>query len=267
MGWPVAHSRSPRLHGYWLKHYGIDGSYVRLPVAPEDLRDALRKLPTEGFAGVNLTVPHKEAALTLVDELSPQAVRIGAVNTIFVDHGRLKGTNTDAYGFITALRAGAAEYDPRSAPAVVAGAGGAARAVCYALQDAGCPEIRVINRTVDRAEKLARDFGAPLTVRSWESRAQSLADAHLLVNTTTMGMTGQPALDLDLAQLPVNAVVTDIVYTPLETPLLAAARARGHRAVDGLGMLLYQAQAGFEGWFGVKPEVTPELRAYVLAAS
>lgn len=265
MGWPVAHSRSPRLHGYWLKQYGIDGTYVHLPVAPEDLPAALGKLSADGFAGVNLTVPHKEAALALVDEISPQAARIGAINTIFVRGGRLHGTNTDAYGFIAALRAGAPDYDPRKHPAVIIGAGGAARAVCTALQDAGCPDVRLVNRTRERAEKLARDLGAPVTVAAWENRNQIIESAGVLVNCTTMGMSGQPALDLDLARLPSAAVVNDIVYTPLETPLLAAARARGNPVVDGLGMLLYQAQAGFEGWFGVKPAVTPELRAHVLA--
>lgn len=267
MGWPVAHSRSPRLHGYWLKQYGIDGSYVHLPVAPEDLPAALAKLGGEGFAGVNLTVPHKEAALSLVDEVSEEAARIGAINTVFVRNSRLTGTNTDAYGFITALRSAVPDSDPARAPAVVIGAGGAARAVCHALAAAGCPEIRLVNRTRDRAEALAKNIGAPVTVEAWENRNQAIENTGILVNTTTMGMTGQPPLDLDLARLPAAAVVNDIVYTPLETPLLAQARTRGHRVVDGLGMLLYQAQAGFEGWFGVKPAVTPELRAHVLAAS
>lgn len=267
MGWPVAHSRSPRLHGYWLKLYGIDGSYVHLPVPPEDLPAALAKLATEGFAGANLTVPHKEAALTLVDEIAPEAARIGAINTVFVRDGRLTGTNTDAYGFIAALRGAATDYDPKDHPAVVIGAGGAARAVCYALQEAGCPEIRLVNRTPERAENLARNFGAPVTAVTWENRNQVLENTGVLINTTTMGMTGNPPLELSLERLPVAAVVNDIVYTPLETPLLAEARRRGHTVVDGLGMLLYQAQAGFEGWFGVKPAVTPELRAHVLASS
>lgn len=267
MGWPVVHSKSPRLHGYWLKHYNIDGSYTHLPVEPKDLAAALFQLNADGFAGVNLTVPHKEAALGLVDEVSPQAQRIGAINTIFVNNGRLVGANTDAYGFMAALKAGAPVYDPKAAPAVVIGAGGAARAVCFALQDAGCPDVRLVNRTPARAEVLARDFGAPITVHPWDSRSQSLARAGLVVNCTTLGMTGQAPLDLDLVLLPASAVVNDIVYAPLETPLLAQARARGHAVVDGLGMLLYQAQAGFEGWFGVKPAVTPELRAYVLSAA
>jgi shikimate dehydrogenase len=267
MGWPVDHSRSPALHGFWLKTYGIDGSYVRLPVKPEDLAQALRALPEQGFAGVNLTVPHKEAAMAVVDEITPEARRIGAVNTVFVTAGgKLKATNTDAYGFITNLRTGAPAFDPQADVAVVLGAGGAARAVCVALLDAGVPEIRLINRTVARAEALARELGGPITVAPWEERAARLKDAGLLVNTTTLGMKGQAPLDLDLKNLPPPAVVNDIVYVPLETPLLAAARARNNTVVDGLGMLLYQAQPGFEGWFGTRPHVTPALRAHVLAA-
>ncbi len=265
MGWPVDHSRSPALHGFWLKAYGIDGSYERLPVKPDELAAALRALPERGFAGVNLTVPHKEAAMSVVDEVSPEGQRIGAVNTIFATaDGRLKATNTDAYGFITSLKFGAPNFDPKAGPAVVLGAGGAARAVCVALQDAGVPEICVINRTTTRAENLARDLGGNLGVAPWEERTARLKTAGLLVNTTTQGMQGQPALDLDLQTLSPRAVVTDIVYTPLETQLLAGARARGNTVVDGLGMLLYQAQRGFEGWFGQKPEVTAALRAHVL---
>jgi shikimate dehydrogenase len=265
MGWPVAHSKSPRLHGYWLRHYRIAGSYVHLPVAPEDLARDLRALPERGFAGVNVTVPHKEAVLTLADDVTAEARRIGAANTVFVEGTRLRATNTDAYGFMANLRAGAPSFDPAAGPAVVIGAGGAARAVCYALRDAGAAEIRITNRTIARAETLAADFD--LKVVSWEERTRALEDANLLVNGTTMGMQGQPPLPLDLAKLPPGAVVNDIVYVPLETPLLAAARARGNPVVDGLGMLLYQAQPGFEGWFGVRPEVTPELRAYVLGTA
>lgn len=266
MGWPVDHSRSPALHGFWLKSLGVNGSYERLPVAPENLGDALRGLHAKGFAGVNLTVPHKETALAFLDMVTPQAQRIGAVNTVFVgSDGLLKGTNTDAYGFITNLMTGAPAWNPAAGPAVVLGAGGAARAVCVALQDAGVPEIRVVNRTMVRAESLADAFGAPVVARPWDAMKTALAGAALLVNTTTLGMKGQPPLEIDLAALPKSAVVNDIVYTPLETPLLAAARGRGNPVVDGLGMLLYQAQPGFAGWFGVSPEVTPELRAHVLA--
>lgn len=267
MGWPVDHSRSPALHGFWLKSLGMDGSYVRLPVKPEDLARALRDLPALGFAGVNLTVPHKEAAMAIVDEISPEAQRVGAVNTVFVAaDGRLKATNTDAYGFITNLKTGAPHLKFTAGPAVVLGAGGAARAICVALQDAGVPEICIINRTIARAENLAAALDGPFTVASWSERGVCLKNANLLVNTTTLGMKGQNPLDIDLASLPTTATVNDIVYVPLETPLLAAARARGNPVVDGLGMLLYQAQPGFEGWFGKRPEVTPELRAHVLAA-
>jgi shikimate dehydrogenase len=267
MGWPVDHSRSPALHGFWLKTLGIDGSYVRIPVKPDDLEKALRDLPGQGFAGCNLTVPHKEMAMDIVDEISPEGRRIGAVNTVFVTKdGKLKATNTDGYGFITSLKAGAPNFDPKAGPAVVLGAGGAARAICVALQDAGVPEICIINRTAVRAESLAAALNGPFTVAAWHERGARLKNAGLLVNTTTLGMKGQDPLDIDLAPLSPRATVTDIVYVPLETPLLAAARARGNPVVDGLGMLLYQAQPGFEGWFGKRPEVTPELRAHVLAA-
>jgi len=268
MGWPVAHSRSPALHGFWLKQYGIDGTYERLPVEPQNIGAALRSLADRGFAGCNLTVPHKETALEFVDTVSPVGKRIGAVNTIFVGAGgKLTATNTDAYGFITSLQTGAKNFKANAGPAIVLGAGGAARAICVALQDAGVPEICLINRTTARAETLARDLNGPFSVANWDERAARLKDAGLLVNTTTQGMKGQPALEIDLSALPVVAIVTDIVYTPLETPLLAAARARGNITVDGLGMLLYQAQSGFEGWFGKKPEVTQELRDHVLAAA
>lgn len=267
IGWPVEHSRSPALHGYWLKAYGIDGSYVPLPIPPERLADALGELHAKGFAGVNLTVPHKEAALEFISDLTPDARRIGAVNTVFVGaDGGLRGTNTDAYGFMTNLRVGAPDFDPKTHAAVILGAGGAARAVCVALQDAGVPEIRVVNRTTARAEALASHLGHPLCVKPWNEMAEALKDAGLLVNTTTLGMQGQPVLDIDLDPLPTDAVVNDIVYVPLETRLLASARARGNPVVDGLGMLLYQAQPGFAGWFGVRPEVTDALRAHVLAS-
>lgn len=268
MGWPVDHSRSPALHGFWLKTYGIDGSYLRLPVPPERLGEALRELHGHGFAGVNLTVPHKEAAVPFLHEITPEAARIGAVNTVFVgESGRLHGTNTDAYGFITNLRVGVPDFRPEAGAAVVLGAGGAARAVCVALQDAGAAEVRLVNRTLARAETLAAQLGAGIVAVPWDGLPAALKDAALLVNTTVLGMKGQPALEVDLTPFPKSGVVNDIVYVPLETPLLAAARARGNRCVDGLGMLLYQAQPGFAGWFGVRPEVTPALRAHVLAAA
>jgi len=267
MGWPVAHSLSPRLHGYWLERYGIDGAYVPLSVRPEDLADAVRALPKLGFAGVNVTLPHKEAVAALVDALDSAARRIGAVNTIVVGAGgRLEGRNTDAFGFIENLRHGAPGWNALAAPAVVLGSGGAARAVCAALVDAGVPELRLVNRTRERAERLAQAIGGPFKVTPWSERTRALDGAGLLVNTTTLGMEGAGALDIDLARLPRTAVVTDIVYVPLETPLLRAAAALGHVVVDGLGMLLHQARPGFAVWFGPMPEVTDELRAFVLAA-
>jgi shikimate dehydrogenase len=266
MGWPVRHSLSPRLHGFWLDRYEIDGAYLPLAVAPKHLGDCLRVLPKLGFSGVNLTVPHKEPALEIVDALSETARRIGAVNTIIVAaEGTLRGDNTDAFGFIENLRDEAPAWSADDGPAVVIGAGGAARAVCVALLEAGVADLRIVNRTTERAEALAGDIGGPLTVVSWGERHRALTGAALLVNATTLGMTGQPALDLDLAALPLGAVVNDIVYTPRETPLLAAAERRGHRVVYGLGMLLHQARPGFAAWFGTEPEVTLELREHMRA--
>lgn len=265
MGWPVSHSRSPRLHGFWLREHGIDGAYVPLPVRPEDFTAAVRALPKLGFAGANVTVPHKEAALAACDEVSPLARRIGAVNTLVCrPDGSLYGDNTDGFGFLENLRAGCPGWRPEAGPAVVLGAGGAARAVVAALLDAGCPQVRLTNRTRDRAAELAADLGGAIEVVAWEERSQALADAGLLVNTTTLGMTGAPPLDLALDSLPAAALVTDIVYAPLVTDLLARAQARGNAVVDGLGMLLHQGRPGFEAWFGVRPEVTPALRAAVL---
>ena len=265
MGWPVRHSRSPRLHGFWLERYGIDGAYLPLPVPPGSFADALRALAEMEFRGVNVTVPHKEAALRACDEADDLAQRIGAVNTIVMEGGRILGSNSDAYGFIENLRQGAPDWRPDSGPAVVLGAGGAARGVAVALLEAGAPEIRLVNRSRPRADALAAELGGPMRAIDWKKRASALDAAGLLVNTTTLGMVGQPALGLDLGRLPETALVSDIVYTPLETPLLAAARARGNQAVDGLGMLLHQARPGFEAWFGVAPQVSDELRRFVLA--
>jgi shikimate dehydrogenase len=265
IGWPVAHSRSPRLHGHWLRSHGIDGAYVPLAVAPGHLAAAIQGLSALGFRGANVTVPHKEAVLELMDRVEPLARRIGAVNTIVVGpDGRLEGRNTDGAGFLANLQEGAPGWRPAAGPAVVLGAGGGARAVLVALMDAGVAPIRVLNRTFDRAAALATAFGPPVVAGPWENRASQLAEAALVVNTTTLGMAGQPPLELDLSALPPDAVVTDLVYVPLETPLLAAARARGNPVVDGLGMLLHQAVPGFEAWFGVRPAVTADLRAAVL---
>ena len=267
LGWPVGHSRSPRLHNYWLKNLGIDGVYVPLAVAPENLAQVVKALPHMGFKGANLTVPHKEAVFGLVDHVDPVAERIGAINTLVIDDaGRMTGRNTDGFGFIENLRQSAPHWRPQGT-AVVLGAGGAARAVLVALQDAGVQKIRLINRSRSRAEALAEAIGGTIEVADWQARDESLEDAGLLVNTTTLGMTGQPALDIALDALPPDAVVNDIVYVPLETPLLAQARRRGNSVVDGLGMLLWQAVPGFEAWFGQRPHVTPELRAHVLSQS
>jgi shikimate dehydrogenase len=263
-GWPIAHSRSPRLHGFWLERHGIDGAYVPLAVAPENFITAFRALPALGFRGVNITVPHKEAALANCDEADALARRIGAVNTVVVDPaGRLIGSNSDAFGFTESLRH-SVRWEAKAGPAVVLGAGGAARAILVALIDAGVPEVRLVNRTRRRADALAAEFGGRTTAVDWSARTEALAGAALLVNTTTLGMEGHDALELDLARLPATAVVTDIVYTPLETPLLRAAAARGNATVDGLGMLLYQALPGFEKWFGVRPAVDDALRRFVL---
>ena len=265
MGWPVGHSLSPRLHGYWLRKHEVDGAYVPLAVRPGDFADALGVLPRLGFVGANVTLPHKEAALAAVDEADPGARRVGAVNTIVVGAaGDLAGSNTDGYGFMENLKAGAPDWDPRHGPAVVLGAGGAARSIVAALVDAGVPELRLINRTPDRAEALAADIGGPLALVPWAERHEALEGAALLVNATSQGMTGNPPLELALDSLPDGAVVNDIVYTPLRTNLLAAAEDRGNRAVDGLGMLLHQARPGFAAWFGVEPDVTEDLRSFVL---
>ncbi len=262
MGWPISHSRSPCVHGYWLEKYAIDGAYVPLAVVPDRFEEALKGLQAAGFRGVNVTVPHKEAALRACDTLDPDAKRIGAVNTIvFGDDGSIQGSNTDAYGFIENIRQTAAWS---GGVAVVLGAGGAARAICVSLIDAGATQIHLINRTKSRAESLAREFGNKIRVEDWKNRSNTLLNASLLVNTTSLGMTGQPPLDINLDVLPTAAIVNDIVYAPLETPLLATARSRGNITIDGLGMLLHQARPGFEIWFGTDPEVTEAMRNIVL---
>lgn len=261
LGWPVSHSRSPRLHGHWLATLGIDGAYLPLPVHPDRFATAVRALADLGFRGANVTIPHKQAAFTVCDSVDATARRAGAVNTLVFRDGRIEGSNTDGYGFLESARAGAPGWQPADGPAVLLGAGGAARAVAAALLDTGCPRVTLVNRSRARAETLARDLGGPIAVAD----APPLHDAALLVNTTALGMQGHPPLVLDLAPLPATAVVVDIVYVPLETPLLATARARGLRAVDGLGMLLHQARPGFEAWFGAAAAVDEALRAVVAA--
>lgn len=269
MGWPVAHSRSPLLHGFWLDKTGIDGTYVPLPVRPEHLEPALRALPLLGFRGCNLTIPHKQAALRMADRVDPLARRIGAVNTIVVAaDGSLEASNTDIYGFRENLRDHVPDWDPSTGAAVVLGGGGSARAVVAALTDAGVGEIRIVNRTRSRAETVAADLATAetaITVYPWHCASAVLEGAALLVNTTSLGMSGEPPLDLDLSPLPLSAPVVDIIYVPLETELLATARRRGHPVIDGLGMLLHQGRPGFETWFGASVQVCPELRAAIVA--
>ena len=264
MGWPIMHSRSPKLHNYWLAHYGLVGAYVPLAIPASGLEAALRALPALGFSGCNLTIPHKEAALRIVDEVSPLAQRIGAVNCVVVrEDGSLEGRNYDAFGFTASLRERAPDLRFDIGPAVVIGAGGASRAILAGLIDEGVPEIRLTNRSPARAQALAAEFGGPVRALAWENRARALEGAAIVVNTTSQGMVGEAPLDLPLDALPVDALVVDIVYIPLQTPLLASARARGNRTVDGLGMLLHQARPAFDAWFGVDPQVTPQLRAMI----
>jgi len=263
IGWPIAHSRSPLIHNYWLKTYGIAGEYRREAVPPEEFAAFVQSLAARGYVGANVTVPHKEAALKLA-AADERARAVGAANTLWFDNG-LKATNTDVEGFLDNLDACAPGWDRDLRKAVVLGAGGAARAVVYGLRERGAAAIVVANRTAPRAQALREAFGAPVEIVPWAARNEALAGAALLVNTTTLGMERQPALDLDLGRLPGHAVVADLVYVPVETALLRAAKARGLRHADGLGMLLYQAVRGFTLWFGVKPAVTIELRALLEA--
>ena len=264
-GWPVDHSRSPRLHGYWLKEFGIDGAYIPLATHPSRLEQGIRALPALGFRGGNITLPHKERALGMVDEATPLARRIGAVNTLVVRaDGSILGDNTDGFGFIANLQQFQPDWRGSAGPALVLGAGGAARAIVVSLIDAGVPEIRLVNRTTRRAEEIAEAVGGNVRVLPWDARGDALADAALLVNSTNLGMAGQAPLEINLAKLPARAVVYDIVYVPLMTDLLKAAKQHGNPIVDGIGMLLHQARPGFKAWFGPDPQVTEALRAFVL---
>jgi len=266
IGWPIGHSLSPRLHGYWLRENAIDGAYVPLAVAPEEFAAVIDVLPEMGFAGWNVTVPHKELALAAVTRADDGAAKIGAVNTVVVtDSGTTVGSNTDGFGFLENLGNGAPDWDPTSGPVVLVGAGGAAKSVAWALADAGVPELRIVNRTASRAEDLARAIGDIADAISWDSRSSALAGAGLVVNATSLGMVGQPPLDIPLDALPTSAVVNDLVYAPQITGLLERAQARGNHTVGGLGMLLHQARRGFAAWFGPEPSVTPELRDFVAA--
>jgi shikimate dehydrogenase len=260
-GWPVGHSRSPRLHGFWLERYGIDGAYVPLPIDPANFPAAIRGLASAGFAGVNVTIPHKVAAFAICDKVDESARRAGAVNTLVFDNGRIAGSNTDGWGFLENLRAHA--VDPAAGPALILGAGGSARAVAAVLMGLGVP-VTVANRTRARAESLARELPG-LTVIDWSARDSALPENALLINTTSLGMAGHPPVEIDLDRAGRGLTVADIVYVPLETPLLAAARARRIRGVEGLGILLHQAVPGFRAWFGVEPTVDDALRRFVAA--
>jgi shikimate dehydrogenase len=264
VGWPISHSRSPLIHGYWLARLGIDGSYTRVAVRPEEAAHFLRHLRQQGYVGCNVTIPHKEAAYAVADETLPAARAAGAANTLWYEGDRLLADNTDGVGFINNVRAAAPSLALDGAVVAVLGAGGSARGISYALLQAGAREIRIFNRTRERADALARDLGARVRAFDWSERNSGTGDASLLVNTTPLGMAHSEALDIDVRLLDRDCVIADIVYVPIETPLLAAARRDGLATVDGLGMLLHQAVPGFERWFGVRPEVTDELRALLI---
>lgn len=265
IGWPVNHSLSPALHTYWLKQYGIAGNYDHYPVAPDELETFINALAANGFAGINSTLPHKEHVAQLMTRIDDTARAVGAVNMVVVEEdGTLTGHSTDGFGFVANLRAEAPQLTLKGARTLVLGAGGAAMSILHALEAAGA-KLTLTNRTAERAMQLAKHFETCATL-PWADRGDALARTDLLINTTSLGMEGQPPLEIDLAAMPPTSVVADCVYAPLETQLLAAARARGLTAVDGLGMLIHQARPAFKAWFGIDPEVTPALRAHLLSA-
>ena len=266
MGWPVAHSRSPAIHNHWIRQHGLPGAYGLFAVPPERLADAIHGLRALGLAGCNVTIPHKVQAMRCMDVLDPLARRMGAINTIVLtSQGALHGFNHDGFGYIQSLRDAKPDWQANAGPITVLGAGGAARAVVLSLLDEGATEIRLLNRTRDKAQALAAEFGAAIAVHDWGQRSEALRGIALLANTTNQGMHGQPELDIQLDGMPQTALVSDIIYTPLETRLLRAARLRGNPTVNGLGMLLNQARPAFRSWFGVMPEITPALHQAVLA--
>jgi shikimate dehydrogenase len=266
LGWPVAHSRSPVIHNHWLAQYGLPGRYVLFPVPPEKLEAAVRGMAALGLRGCNVTTPHKQAIFPLLDRVDDLAQRIGAVNTVVVEKdGTLTGFNNDGNGFVQSLRDADPGWRPDRGPILVLGAGGAARAVVASLAAQGATEIRVANRTLDKAQAIADAVGPAVKVVPWEQREEALDGIAMLANATSLGSAGKPALDMPLDRLPPRAVVGDLIYVPPETPLLAAARARGNVTVNGLGLLLNQARPAFNAWFGVMPEITPALRAALQA--
>jgi shikimate dehydrogenase len=264
IGHPVAHSRSPLIHKHWLAELKIEGDYVRQDVPPEQIAAFLKNFGGSGFVGANVTVPHKEAAFRALKRPDPVAAHLKAANTLWLENGELNGMNTDVYGFLAHLDESVPDWNRGARSAVVLGAGGAARAIVYALIQRGLEKIYVVNRTLERAEAIAQEFGKGVSAAAWNTLPAKLREASLVVNATSLGMSGQPQLDVDLKRMRADSIVYDIVYVPLETPLLASARARGLRAVDGLGMLLHQAVPGFEKWFGVRPKVSHALRAVLL---
>lgn len=265
IGWPIEHSRSPLIHGYWLKALGLDGSYTKVAVEPHDVEAFLRELDRNGYAGCNVTVPHKEAAIRVATVVEPSAAAVGAANTLWLDNGVLHAANTDTYGFMTYLSVRAPQWQDRPAPVAILGAGGAARAIVYGFLEAKVPEVRVFNRSRERAEELANHFGPRVTVHDWADRNAHMSGCAVVVNTTSVGMKGEGTLGIDMRRLSPSCVVADIVYVPLETGLLRDAKEAGLATVDGLGMLLHQAVPGFERWFGERPEVTSELYEMIAA--
>jgi shikimate dehydrogenase len=265
IGWPISHSKSPAIHGYWLAKYGIDGFYLPIAMPPAGFKAGVRKMIALGFAGANVTIPHKEAALDMADEATDRAREIGAANTLaFRPDGTILADNTDGEGFLNNILQHRPDWTAATGPALVLGAGGAARAVIHALLQAGAPRVLLANRTRARARRLRDHFGLRVRVVEWDDLPTAIPDAATLVNTTSLGMTGQPPLNLSLRGLPVDALVTDLVYNPLMTDLLQTAQQRGNPVVDGLGMLLHQAVPGFEMWFGTRPTVDDDLRNLVL---
>ncbi len=264
VGWPISHSRSPLIHNHWLQKYGIEGEYTKLALEPENFHQLIEKLKTGEISGANITVPHKEQAFALADHKHESAKAVSAANTLWLEGGKVHAANTDTYGYMTHLETTAPDWNKEDAPVVVIGAGGAARAIIYGLLEANISEVRVLNRTIERAEQIAKEFGERVKVYEWTNSEQGLSACKLLVNTTTLGMTGSAQLEIDLSPLSSDATVSDIVYSPLKTSLLAQAENKNFKTVDGLGMLLHQAVPGFEIWFGKRPEVTDELRNIIL---
>lgn len=263
IGYPIHHSKSPQIHTYWLKKYNLEGSYEAIEIPPENLQEKLQQLIDAGYAGFNVTVPHKETIFDLCHEVDETAKKVGAVNTVQVRDGKVYGTNTDVYGFVQNIKHEVPDFDFTAGKAIVLGAGGAARGVIKGLVDEGVPEILVLNRTKEKAEKLALDF-KNVKIGDWDNRSDSLSEANMLINTTALGMSGSPALEIDISQLPQSSLVNDIVYAPLHTDLIQAAQKNGNRYVTGIGMLLHQARPAFELWFHKLPQVDEQLQELVL---